>query len=365
MEVVTLARAGDPLPGAAFEHPCYRIPALAVTPTGRLIAAWDVRADWRDLPGAFDVVQRVSDDNGRSWGPVRRLRRHTSERGFGDASLIADPVHGRLHCWYVASTGRSYFTADARASGEGLELWLATSVDDGESWEHRELSALRPEWVGGMFAASGNGIALARGAAAGTLLQPFVLRDPATGTDHAAVAASADGGETWRLGAAIGPGCDEGKLVELADGGVLLHARARPRRRRAVSRDAGRSFGPVRVDPALVDPACNGGLARWGDRLVCSLLDDEHDRRRLALRLSADEGGSWSPPVVVDTGAAGYSVVAEFPDGALGVAYEYGDYAGIAFCRIGRDEVGWDGSAPTLAPRIGTAGAAQPPKPAD
>ena len=331
-------------------------------PAGRLIAVWDVRADWRDLPGAFDLAYRTSDDNGRTWGPVRVLRRHTAERGFGDASLIADPAHGRVHCWHVASTGRSYFTADAGASGSGLELWLATSDDDGESWEHRDFSDLKPDWAGGMFAASGNGIALAVGTNAGTLLQPFVLRDPADGADHAAVAASSDGGESWRLGSVVGPGCDEGKVVELADGGVLLHARARPRRRRALSLDAGDSFGPVTPDPALVDPACNGGLARWGDRLVCSLLDDERGRRRLALRLSADEGSSWSAPVLIDAGAAGYSVVAELPDGRLGLAYEYGNYAGIAFCRIDRDEVGWDGSAPTLIPRTGSAGAALPPE---
>lgn len=362
MEVVTLARSGDPFPGAAFAEPCYRIPALVVTPRGRLIAAWDVRADWRDLPGPFDLAYRTSDDNGRSWSPVRALRSHTSERGFGDASLIADPAAGRVHCWHVASTGPSYFTAARGACGPGLELWLATSVDDGESWAYHDFSGLKPDWVGGMFAASGNGIALARGESAGSLLQPFVLRDPVAESNHASIAVSTDGGDNWQLGSIIGPDCDEGKVVELDNGSVLLHARATPRRHRAVSFDAGVTFGPVTTDPALLDPGCNGGLARWGDRLVCSLLDDEHARRRLALRLSADEGSSWSQPLVVDTGAAGYSVVAELPDGQLGLAYEYGNYAGIAFVRISRDEVGWDGSAPTLNPVRGAAGAALPPE---
>ncbi|MFN8200794.1 MAG: sialidase family protein [Nakamurella multipartita] len=359
MECVRLARSGDPLPGAASERPCYRIPALAVTGTGRVVVAWDVRTDWRDLPGPFDLAYRTSDDHGRSWGATRMLRRHEPGRGFGDASLVADPATGRLLCWYAASRGHSYFTA---RPGDGLELWLATSDDDGESWTHRELTReLAPDWAGGMFAASGNGIALRRGVLAGALLQPFVLREPATASDFAAAAFSGDGGASWELGDRVGPGCDEGKLIELTDGRVLLHARARPRRRWASSANAGGTFTVPEPDEALRDPGCNGGLARWGTRLACTLLDDERRRRRLVLRLSDDEGASWTPAVPLDLGAAGYSVVAELADGALGVAYEDGDYAGLTFCRIAPDEVGPAGAAVTLRPNPGTPGAAREP----
>ena len=109
-DVVVLARSGDPSPGSAFDAPCYRIPALAVTASGRLLAAWDVRADWRDLPGPFDLVVRHSDDHGRTWTSPRVLRLHDGEHGFGDASLIAT-ASGRLLCWYVGSTGESFFSA--------------------------------------------------------------------------------------------------------------------------------------------------------------------------------------------------------------------------------------------------------------
>lgn len=357
MDTVILARSGDPLEGAAFVTPCYRIPALTVTATGRVILAWEVRPDWRDLPGEFDLAYRSSDDHGRTWAPVQHLRHHEEGRGFGDASLISDPATGRVLCWYVGSTGRSYFTADAAV---GLELWLATSEDDGKNWTHRQVTDLRPEWAGGMFAASGNGIALRGGPPAGTLLQTFVLRDPHRGTDHAAVAASADGGLTWQLGTPVGPGCDESKVVEQADGNVLLHARATPRRRWATSVDAGGSFTPPTPDPALVDPGCNGGLTNWRGRLVCSTLNDERRRRDLVLRIR-DDAGSWSRPVEIDRGAAAYSVLAPLADGTLGLAYEYGDYEGIRFCRIEPAEVGLDGGQVTLAPVRGAPGVARDP----
>lgn len=355
--MITLARTGEPLVGSAFDAPTYRIPALAVTPTGRVIAAWDVRADWRDLPGPFDLVYRVSDDSGNTWSDVRVLRARTDEGGFGDASFIVGST-GTIFCWYVGSTGRSFFTADPGPSGEGLRLWLATSIDDGDTWTHRDLTdALKPADVTGMFASSGNGATLA----SGRLVQPFVLRTEAE-QHYAAMAYSDDAGATWQLGERIGPDCDENKVVELPDGRVLLHARARPRRRSAISTDGGISFtAPVPHDQ-LVDPACNGGLARWGTDLVCTLLDDPAERRRLALRVSPDGGETWGNSVLLDEGAAAYSVALELPDGRLGVIWEAGDYDALQFAAISREEVGLDGGAVTFTPIKSEGGSAAPPE---
>ena len=362
MHPVVLARSGDPFSGAAFDRPCYRIPALAVTPSGRLLAAWDVRLDWRDLPGDFDLVLRHSDDGGLTWSEPRLLRGHEPGHGFGDASLLVDPDTGTVFCWYVGSTGRSFFSADAGPGAPGLELWLAASRDDGLTWTHRDLTgSLKPNDVSGMFAASGNGTVTATG----RLLQPFVLRRDA---EHfAAVAHSDDGGGTWTLGHLVGPDCDENKVLGLPDGSVLMHARATPRRRAARSADGVR-FDDPQPDAALVDPACNGGLALVtppdgsAPVLACTLCDDPAERRRLAVRTSDDLGQTWSDALVIDEGAAAYSVAVGLPDGGLAVAWEAGDYDEIVFARISADELGLAGSAPTLVARPGRPGAAKPPE---
>lgn len=358
-----LARSGDPLPGSAFAAPVYRIPALAVTGSGRVLAAYDVRLDWRDLPGDFDIALRHSDDHGLTWSDARVLRRHEPGRGFGDASFVVDPDSGRVFCWYVGSTGRSFFSADAGPDAAGLELWLSVSDDDGLTWRHRDLTALKPADVTGMFASSGNGSVTRT-----RLLQPFVLRTT-DGQHYAATAYSDDGGDTWTLGERVGPDCDENKVLGLPDGSVLLHARATPRRRAARSVDGGRTFSAPVPDPALVDPACNGGLALLdtdrGPVVVASTCDDPDVRTRLSVRTSADLGHTWSPPVLVDAGASAYSVAAPLADGSLGLAWEAGDYDEIVFARIDAAELGLNGEPASLVARAGRPGAAKPPEVAD
>lgn len=360
MDLITLARAGDPFPGSAFDAPCHRIPALAVTASGRVLAAWDVRADWRDLPGDFDIALRHSDDHGRTWSEPRALRRHSPGHGYGDASLLVDPATGRIFCWYVGSTGRSFFSAEEGPDGEGLELWVSTSDDDGLTWAHCAMTRLKPRDVTGMFASSGNGSVVGR-----RLLQPFVLRT-AAGEHFAATAHSDDHGDSWALGERVGPDCDENKVLGLPDGSVLLHARATPRRRSARSTDGGETFSAPVPDAALVDPACNGGLALLpttdGPVVVASTCDGPDVRTRLSVRTSTDLGRTWSAPLLVDAGASAYSVCVPLADGALGLAWEAGDYDEIVFARITLEELGLTGGTPTLVARAGRAGAAKPPE---
>ena len=61
-ERTTLARPGD-----NGVH-TYRIPALAVTKDGSLLASYDARLDSaHDLPGNIDILLRRSRDAGRTW----------------------------------------------------------------------------------------------------------------------------------------------------------------------------------------------------------------------------------------------------------------------------------------------------------
>ncbi|MDO4783890.1 MAG: sialidase family protein [Propionibacteriaceae bacterium] len=340
-----LARRGEPLPGSAFAAPCYRIPAMALTGSGRIVVAYDVRADHLDLPGEFDIVVRTSDDHGRSWSAPAILRSHEPGHGFGDASLLYDPVTGTLWCWYVGSTGASFW------DDGGLELWLARSGDEGQTWTHRQLNLPTDRIeadgpLGAMFASSGHGVAHS----SGRLIQPMVFRPARTTDRHAVMAYSDDHGETWELGHPVRD-CDENKVAELTDGRLLLHGRANPLRKQAFSSDRGETFTAPRAHPGLPDPSCNGGLARLRDgSLVCTLLDPPQEpleagldptrgqgaglawgrRANLVARFSHDDGQTWSPPTPVWPGEAAYSVALPLGTGEIGVVYERGSYDEIA-----------------------------------
>ncbi|WP_067782700.1 sialidase family protein [Actinomyces vulturis] len=362
---VTLATAGTPFPGSAFASPIYRIPALTRTGTGRLIVAFDVREDWRDLPADFDLAYMVSDDNGKTWSRPRPLRAHTPGHGFGDASLTYDPSSGIILCWYVGSTGESYFSA--RPGGPGLELWLATSDDDGQTWSHRDFSFLRPANVGGMFTASGNG-AVGHG---GLLLQPFVAR--IDDENWAITARSYDHGDTWSMGEPVGPHCDENKVIALPDDSILMHARSRPHRYWAISTDDAQHFSSPQSDLSLTDPACNGGLCECGGVMLASMCDDPSERTRLGIHVSVDNGRTWSPAIIIDEGACAYSVMTALDDDHVVVVWEADDYLTLQCAIYSLSELGlmrngdcwsWDSDRVTLSPRgvqEGCAAVAKPP----
>ncbi|WP_124053933.1 sialidase family protein [Arcanobacterium ihumii] len=331
MRFQTVAERGQKIRGSAFSDPIFRIPAITVTATGRILVAYDVRSDWRDLPADFDIVFRYSDDKGETWSEPALLRSHTPGHGFGDASLLTNPETGTILCWYVGSTGESYFSA--RAGRPGLELWLATSDDDGLTWTHRDYSSLRPNQVAGMFTSSGNGAITGEGA----LLQTFVAR--IDDRNYAICASSVDNGETWTMGEPVGPDCDENKVVALDDGTILMHARATPARRQGFSADLGKTFTPLVPVALLQDPACNGGLARIGRLLFASMCDDAVHRTRLSVHVSSDEARSWSAPILIDDGAAAYSALVVIDDDTLGLVWEADDYQSIVFTSLSVSEL--------------------------
>ena len=196
------------------------------------------------------------------------------------------------------------------------------------------------------------------------------MRD-AEGNHWSVVAASDDNGRSWTLGDPVGPDCDENKVVEIttaaeSEAEVLLHARATPLRRQAVSSDGGASFTRPEPHPCPVGARVQRWTGQVGNLLVCSLLDDPEERRNLGLRFSTDSGATWSDPVAIDTGASAYSVVAELADGALGVLWEAGDYSELRFARITQEldahRLHTPDQIPLFEPLTSPGGSAKPPE---
>lgn len=329
-------------------HRQYRIPALAVSAQGTILAAYDGRPNLDDLPNPIDLLIRRSTDNGATWGPQQTVRTGTGLDGYGDPSLLIDMETQRIFMFHAAGTHAGFFEA-----AEGLDdqdaiqhADLSFSDDDGATWQHRRLTPmLKGAGLTGLFAAAGAGIQIHTGPFMGRLVQQFVLLHD--GEIKAASAYSDDHGETWMLGQFIA-GANENKVACLSDGSLLMHSRATPHRLTATSRDGGASWSPARPHPELPDPSDNGSVARFDglpnvtalavpetdNWLIATHNHDSSLRRNTVLKLSQDDGASWPFAVELCGGSSQYSTAARLPDGQIGILYERQGYQEIVFATV-------------------------------
>ena len=121
----------------------YRIPAMAVTNSGRIIAIYDARVDLDDLPGPIDLVIRMSDDNGERWTAQEVFLASEGVSGYGDASIIFDPNvgdKGRIIVFCQSSSLASFFESSLGCAQDDptvVHISLSISDDDGETWSHK------------------------------------------------------------------------------------------------------------------------------------------------------------------------------------------------------------------------------------
>jgi sialidase-1 len=323
----------------------YRIPALATTPTGRILAVYDGRPDLDDLPSPIDLVLRTSDDCGTTWSEQTVLRRGDGIAGFGDASIVVDPdvgSHGRILVFAQTTTLAGFFEGAVGCDPDDptvVHIAVSRSDDDGRTWTHDLVTAqLKDERTPGIFVSSGMGGRISIGPYAGRLLMTCVLRrdDQLMG----AIAYSDDHGQTWSLGAEI-PGGNESAIVGLPDGSVLVHSRATPFRLSARSLDGGITLVSVHPDPALPDPSDNGSLCVLSSgAVVCTHNHDSDLRRRTVLKRSTDGGRTWPESVLIEPDSSAYSTACELPDGRIAVLFERNGYSEMVFCRVDPTDFG-------------------------
>ncbi|MEV5680532.1 MULTISPECIES: exo-alpha-sialidase [unclassified Streptomyces] len=323
--------------------PHYRIPALTTSVKGTLLAAYDARPTLGDLPANISIVLRRSTDGGVTWQSQQVVRKEAAPKGFGDPSLLVDRTTGRIFLFYAAGVNQGFFgsaTGNDESDPDVLQADYSYSDDDGATWTHRRITQQikNPAWAG-MFAASGEGIQLRRGAYKGRLIQQYAIRN--NGANYAVSAYSDDHGATWRMGNPVGPGGDENKTVELSDGRIMLNNRSKPYRTIAYSTDGGVNYTPFTQDTGLTDPANNASVIRYAPDapasdpqsswLLFSNTDDASARRNLTVKMSCDNGKTWPISKVLDAGAAAYSTLTKLPGERVGLLYERADYQHITY----------------------------------
>ncbi|MDX9973817.1 MAG: sialidase family protein [FCB group bacterium] len=195
--------------------PCYRIPALAVTKNGVVVAMCDARADQgQDLPNDINLAVRRSTDSGNTWGPSMVVADFGAQ-GCGDAALLADRDTGRLWCFFTyAPDGVGVQTSRPGIDGQTFQLHLMYSADDGATWsKSKNINAevKDPKWDA-VWSSPGRGYQ----DDAGRLYFPLSRKSGDTLYSHYIF--SDDHGTSWRMAGPAGENTNEWMLVQRRNG---------------------------------------------------------------------------------------------------------------------------------------------------
>jgi len=311
----------------------YRIPGIAVTTRGTVLAYCEARQDSRSDWANIDIFMRRSTDAGRTWGPRQKLA-DIGNSTVNNPVAIVDRKTGAVHFLYCVNYARCFYIR---------------SKDDGETWSRPlELTGtfekFRPDYNWNVIATGpGHGIQLR----SGRLLVPVWLSTGGKRHRPSVVATiySDDHGITWNRADIVvrdGPefkNPSETVAIQLHDGRVMLNIRSESRQaRRLISFSANGStnFSKPVFDDELFEPICMASIVRLSEQpkyqknriLFANPDSGTRARKNVTIKISCDEGDSWPVKKVLEPGISGYTDLTVGPNGTIYCFYERGSVTG-------------------------------------
>ena len=345
-------------PNGAAPRKCvsFRIPGLIRTASGALVGCFDARyLHSADLCADIDVAVVRSEDGGQTWtAPAVGMDAGPgANNGCGDPCILQDAENGRI--WMQALACHFSGGASLRTSQTGFDpattgQWeMVYSDDDGKTWSKNHINPTRQikkeQWTT-ILAGPGNGIYTSDG----IIVFPAQIWDrAATPRCMSTICYSTDHGKTWHYGNGVPQASSECQVVELQDGAIMINCRNEARQGNRVvyvTRDLGKTWQAHSTNnKALKEPTCQASLIavnsqKYGKLLIFS-NPKANKRKNMTLRVSADDGATWSRGYEYDSRECwGYSCVAMIDDDHVGVFYEaphvneHSVMHGIGFLRI-------------------------------
>ena len=112
----------------------------------------------------------------------------------------------------------------------------------------------------------------------------------------------------------------------------------------AISDDGGETWNTVYFDNLLPDPVCEGSILNVGEYNGKNILAfcnpaDTINRNNLTLRISYNDGETWTKKIVIDKSDdparkknyTAYSDIVSMSHGRIGILYERDNYSEIVF----------------------------------
>lgn len=321
----------------------WRIPAMVVlhhqkgenvNKNGRVVTMADNRFNHNgDLPNHIDVYERHSDDNGATWSTHKMVVGTEADHalvggghGFGDVSLV-ECASGKIVAIMVGGPG--YFGS---TPSNPIVPTIITSTDGGDTWstprtltDELYKTTYNEGAVQGSFAGSGRGLMLQRQKDEqlnGRIMFAMSHRF-ANNNIQEYIIYSDDEGKTWKFSTQSAySGGDESKLVELADGTVMISVRQNGQRGYNKSTDGGVTWGTQAKWADINGNACNGDILYVNKHVMLHSYPNDGKRKNVTIKASFDGGKSWSNPYVVCAPSSCYSTMDVTKDGDIAIFYE-------------------------------------------
>ncbi len=342
----------------------YHIPGIVVTTQGTVLTWCEARrkpagaSDWDDIR----VLLRRSTDDGKTWSAPVSIVDVPGEKKKNPFALKlknVDPTAVTYNNPVLISDRDS--TVHMLFCLEYMRVFYQRSVDDGVSWSQPveitdACEAFKKDYPWTVLATGPNHSIQLR---TGRLVVPIWLSTGTGGNAHrpsvTATLYSDDAGKSWHAGEIAAPCTDEwinpneSVAVELSDGRVMLNMRNESKAHRrlvTISRDGATGWSQPTFDDALLEPICMAGLVRYAFAGKSWLLfsnphnlerasgttqpGQSRDRKNLSVKISRDEGKSWSSNKTLELGPSMYSDLAVTHNGTILCFYGRGTKPGFA-----------------------------------
>jgi sialidase-1 len=316
----------------------YRIPALAVTYKGTVLAICEGRKkSWNDS-GDIDLLVKRSTDHGKTWSKQQVIWDDAANT-CGNPCVVVDKTSGTV--WLLSTWNRGDDHENqiiARKSKDTRRVFVMHSKDDGQTWSKPlEITndVKKTDWT--WYATGpGSGIQIEHGPHKGRLVIPCDHIEAESKHYYSHVIFSDDHGVSWKLGGRTPQHqVNECEVVELTGGRLMLNMRNYDRTKRqrqtAVSDDGGLTWRDQKHDPALIEPICQASIKRFrwpqGEQPGVILFSNPASsgaRVNMTLRASFDDATTWPFSNVIHAGPSAYSSLAVLTNGEIACLYEGG-----------------------------------------
>ena len=315
----------------------YRIPGLARTKKGDLIAVYDIRWNtYFDLQADIDIGFQKSSDGGKTWskmGIAMDMGEYgglpKDQNGTGDPCVLVDDVTGDIYVFAIWAHGLegSYSIFSSKDGFDPIDvaqLAMVKSSDEGKTWSKPVSITPMVKQPGSatLFQGPGCGITMSDG----TLVVPIQEWDKDK-IPSAGIIYSKDHGATWKVSKMATDHVCEDQVAEISPGVLMLNMRnhsSKDRTRKVyVTKDLGQTWTAHESNDVLSEPVCQASLLKAGGTLLFANPDSKVTRNMFTIKASDDLGKTWNRALLLDEeGGWGYSCMAMIDEETVGILYE-------------------------------------------